>query len=127
MTDTRLSRESDGFRGAVRELVEGVLEPLADRTDEEARFDIEALEETARTGLLGLVTFPIPKEHRGTGSDCLPYAIAVEEMGDARASTRLSYAAHTSLATMASGKTQKFQFREAAVERREFLETADTA
>jgi alkylation response protein AidB-like acyl-CoA dehydrogenase len=124
MTDTRLSREPDAFRGAVREFAEETLGLLADRIYKEARFNTQAFEEAPSMGLLG-VTFP---EERGdTGGIYVPYTTTVEEIGGARASTGLSYAAHTSLATMASGKTQKFQLREAAVERHEFLETADTA
>jgi len=125
MTDTRLSREPDAFRGAAREFAEETLGPLADRIYKEARFNAEAFEETPSMGLLG-VTFP---EERGdTGGIYVPYTTTVEEIGGARASTGLSYAAHnTSPAITASGKSQRFELRETAAERHELPETADTA
>ncbi|MBV9453181.1 MAG: acyl-CoA dehydrogenase family protein, partial [Rubrobacter sp.] len=98
MTDTcrarKLSRDPDVFREEVRGFADESLTPVADRTDREARFNVEAFEEMASMGLLG-VTFS--EEYGGMGGNYVLYATAVEEIGRACASSGLSYAAHISL------------------------------
>jgi alkylation response protein AidB-like acyl-CoA dehydrogenase len=98
MTDTRrtreLSRDPESLRRAVREFAGERLRPLADRTDEEARFNAEAFRDMAEMGLLGVI---FPEEYGGMGGSYVLYAAAVEEIGRACASTGLSYAAHVSL------------------------------
>jgi len=90
----RLSRDPEEFRKEVREFAEEMLEPLAGRTDGEARFNAAAFEQMAEMGLLGVI---FPEENGGMGGDYICYATAVEEIGRACASTGLSYAAHVSL------------------------------
>ena len=75
---------------AVREV-----EPLAAIIDEEERPPYENIEKLKEAGFFGI---PIPKEYGGEGGDYLGYAMAVEELSKACASTGVIISAHTSLA-----------------------------
>ena len=78
-----------------KDIAAGIVEPLAQKTDEEARFPEEALAALARAGLMGL---PYPKEAGGAGSTYREYIEGVEILARACASTAVCYATHVALA-----------------------------
>jgi len=80
----------------VRELAQGTVEPLAERTDREHRFPEEAVRAAAEAGLLGVL---IPREYGGAGLDALAFAICIEELAQACASTAVIVDVHTSVGT----------------------------
>ncbi len=78
-------------RAEVRQIVEDVIRPNADRTDHEGIYPRENLSALARAGYAGVL---IPKEYGGLGLDHVAFAIAAEEIGRACASTALVYVMH---------------------------------
>jgi alkylation response protein AidB-like acyl-CoA dehydrogenase len=78
-------------RAEVRQIVEDVIRPNAERTDREGIFPRENLRALARAGYAGVL---IPKEYGGLGLDHVAFAIAAEEIGRACASTALVYVMH---------------------------------
>ncbi len=92
-----LDEEHSLFRRMVRDFVEQEIVPRAGETDEESRFPREIIDSMAPLGLLGI---PVPEEYGGAGADLLSYMIAMEEVAAGCASTALTLAAHTSLATL---------------------------
>ncbi|WP_338981293.1 acyl-CoA dehydrogenase [Fusobacterium nucleatum] len=84
------------FRQMIREFVENEVKPIAAEVDEEERFPIETVEKMAKIGIMAI---PIPKEYGGAGGDNLMYAMAVEELSKACATTGVIVSAHTSLGT----------------------------
>src|SRR5262245_32340809 len=95
--DDELTGERSLFREMVRDFAAGEIAPRAGAFDEEARFPAEVLQAMGPLGLLGI---PIPEAYGGAGADLLDYMVAMEEISAACASTGLTLAAHTSLATM---------------------------
>lgn len=77
-----------------RKFAEVEVKPLAEEVDEEERFPVETVEKLKRYGFLGI---PFPKEYGGQGGDNLAYAMAVEELSKACATTGVIVSAHTSL------------------------------
>ncbi|CAN2325783.1 Acyl-CoA dehydrogenase related to the alkylation response protein AidB [Fusobacterium sp. oral taxon C10] len=84
------------FRQMIREFVENEVKPIAAEVDEEERFPVETVKKMAKIGIMGI---PIPKEYGGAGGDNLMYAMAVEELSKACATTGVIVSAHTSLGT----------------------------
>ena len=84
------------FRQMIREFVENEVKPIAAEVDEDERFPMETVEKMAKIGIMGI---PIPKEYGGAGGDNLMYAMAVEELSKACATTGVIVSAHTSLGT----------------------------
>ena len=84
------------FRQMIREFVENEVKPIAAEVDEEERFPMETVEKMAKIRIMGI---PIPKEYGGAGGDNLMYAMAVEELSKACATTGVIVSAHTSLGT----------------------------
>ncbi|ADO82067.1 acyl-CoA dehydrogenase [Ilyobacter polytropus] len=82
------------FRQMIREFVENEVKPIAAEIDEEERFPIETVKKMNEIGLMGI---PVPKEYGGAGGDNLMYAMAVEELSKACATTGVIVSAHTSL------------------------------
>jgi len=82
------------FRAAVRELAQGVVAPLAAEVDRDHRFPEEAVRAAAEAGLLGVL---IPREYGGAGLDALAFAICIEELAQACASTSVIVDVHTSV------------------------------
>src|SRR5207237_5948399 len=66
----------------------------AEETDRPGSFPYDIGEQMAGLGLLGL---PFPEEYGGAGADTVSYALAVEEIARADASTGITMAAHISL------------------------------
>ena len=84
------------FRQMRREFVEKEVKPIAAEVDENERFPMETVEKMAKIGIMGI---PIPKQYGGAGGDNLMYAMAVEELSKACATTGVIVSAHTSLGT----------------------------
>ena len=92
--DLELTQEQKLIKEAVRDFAKNEIAPKAEALDTTGRFPIETFE---RMGELGFMGIPISKQYGGAGADTISYAIAVEEVGRACASTGLSYAAAVSL------------------------------
>lgn len=82
------------FRAAVRELAQGTVLPLAAEVDLQHRFPEEAVRAAAEAGLLGIL---IPREYGGAGLDALAFALCIEELAQACASTSVVVDVHTSV------------------------------
>lgn len=89
-----LTNEQSMIRNMVREFAEGEIAPGAEARDKSGEFPIEIIEKMADLDLMGL---PFPEQYGGAGGDTVSYAIAVEEVSRACASTGITYAAHISL------------------------------
>ena len=92
--DLELAPEHTAFRSAVRELAQGVARPLAAEVDRDHRFPVEAVKAAAEAGLMGVL---IPREYGGAGLDALAFAICIEELAQACASTSVIVDVHTSV------------------------------
>ncbi|MDK2562204.1 acyl-CoA dehydrogenase [Romboutsia sedimentorum] len=77
-----------------REFTQNEVAPIAHEIDEEEKFPYETVEKMGKYGFLGI---PFPKEYGGEGGDYLGYAMAVEELSKACATTGVIVSAHTSL------------------------------
>ncbi len=80
-------------RGMVREFAEKEVKTLAEKTDQEARFPSETLDKMAQLQILGLLA---PADTGGAGVDTVTYAIVIEELARACASTAFVVEAHNS-------------------------------
>jgi acyl-CoA dehydrogenase len=94
--DLELSPQHQTFREAVREIAQGVVRPLAEEVDREHRFPAEAIAAATESGLMGVL---IPREYGGAGLDALAFAICIEELAQACASTAVIVDVHTSVGT----------------------------
>ena len=92
--DLDLAPQHEAFRASVRELAQGVVEPLAAEVDLTHRFPEEAVSAAAAAGLMGVL---IPREYGGAGLDALAFAICIEELAQACASTSVIVDVHTSV------------------------------
>ncbi|HLQ15534.1 MAG TPA: acyl-CoA dehydrogenase family protein [Candidatus Eisenbacteria bacterium] len=92
--DLELAPAHATFRAAVRELAQGTVLPLAAEVDRLHRFPEEAVRAAAEAGLLGIL---IPREYGGAGLDALAFAICIEELAQACASTSVIVDVHTSV------------------------------
>jgi alkylation response protein AidB-like acyl-CoA dehydrogenase len=93
--DFELTDEQKLWRGMVHDFAEKELKPRARETDEQARFNWEAVKKMGPLGLLGL---NVPEAYGGAEVDAVSAAIAIEELGWACGSTALAIAAHNGLA-----------------------------
>ena len=94
--DFELTDEQQLIRDAVREFAEAEVTPIAAELDRDHRFPRELMPKLAEMNLMGM---PYPEKAGGAGADYVSYAIAVEELSRACASTGVIVSAHTSLAT----------------------------
>lgn len=94
--DFQLNEGQELIRRTVREFAEKELAPVATELDREEKFPAEIIEKMARLDLFAL---PFSEDYGGTGDGYLAYAIAVEEISRACASTGITYAAHCSIGT----------------------------
>ena len=89
-----LSDEQKMIHKVVRDFAEKEIKPVAADLDHKGEFPVEILKQMGEMGLFGL---PFAEEWGGSGSGYLSYAIAVEEVSRACASTGITYAAHCSI------------------------------
>ncbi|MEN6484243.1 MAG: acyl-CoA dehydrogenase [Syntrophobacteraceae bacterium] len=93
--DFNLTEEHRLIRAGVREFCEKYVDPIAEMTDDEAKFPADNIRKLAEQDWLGI---PYPQQYGGAGSDYLSYAIVVEELSRACAATGFTLEVHTSLA-----------------------------
>lgn len=89
-----LSKEHTMLREMYRKFAEQEVKPLAKEIDEEERFPEETVVKMKKAGFMGI---PFPKALGGEGGDNLGYAMAVEELSRACATTGVVLSAHVSL------------------------------
>lgn len=92
--DFKLNDEQQLLQKMFREFVDKEIRPIAASLDEEERFPTELIPMMGEMGLFGI---PFPEEYGGGGMGQLEYAMAVEEVSKACASTSVTISAHTSL------------------------------
>jgi len=93
--DFELSQDHKVLQSSVRDFVEKEVKPLAIQIDENHKIPDELVQKMSALGLLGSY---LPEEFGGAGLDILSYAIVVEEVSKACASSGVLISAHTSLA-----------------------------
>ncbi len=93
--DFELSQDHKVLQSSVRDFVEKEVKPLAIQIDEKHAIPNELVQKISALGLLGSY---LPEAYGGAGLDILSYAIVVEEVSKACASTGILISAHTSLA-----------------------------
>jgi short-chain 2-methylacyl-CoA dehydrogenase len=89
-----LTDEQRLIQQTVREFARAEVAPAAEEMDRSHAFPYRLVEGMAALGLLGL---PWPEQYGGAGGDTVSYALAVEEISRADASTGITLAAHVSL------------------------------
>ena len=94
--DLELAPEHASFRDAVREVAQEVVRTHAAEVDRDHRFPSESVAAAVEAGLLGVL---IPREYGGAGLDALAFAICIEELAQACASTAVIVDVHTSVGT----------------------------
>ena len=82
--DLELAPEHASLRAAVRELAQGSVLPHAAEVDRDHRFPEASVDAVKEAGLMGVL---IPREYGGAGLDALAFAICIEELAQACAST----------------------------------------
>jgi alkylation response protein AidB-like acyl-CoA dehydrogenase len=92
--DLELAAEHATFRAAVRELAQGVVQPVAAEVDRDHRFPKEAVKAASEAGLLGVL---IPRKYGGAGLDAIAFAVCIEEIAQACASTAVIVDVHNSV------------------------------
>jgi alkylation response protein AidB-like acyl-CoA dehydrogenase len=92
--DLEIAPQHATFRAVVRELAQGTVLPLAAEVDRDHRFPEEAVRAASEAGLMGVL---IPREYGGAGLDALAFAICIEELAQACASTSVIVDVHTSV------------------------------
>ncbi len=93
--DFELSQDQKMLQSSLRDFVQNEVRPLAARIDEQHHIPEELVDKIRQLGLLGSY---IPEAYGGSALDILSYAIVVEEVSKACASTGILISAHTSLA-----------------------------
>jgi len=88
------TEENANLRKLVREFAEKKIAPTAAERDEKEFFSRPLINELGRQGFLGI---PYPEQYGGAGMDFVAYAIGVEEISRACASTGITVSVHTSL------------------------------
>lgn len=89
-----LTDEQKMIRDMARDFAERAIKPIAAQLDEEARFPSELVSQMAALGLMGVA---VPEEWGGSGMDNMCYAIAMEEIAVACASTAVTMSVNNSL------------------------------
>jgi len=91
-----LTEEQQLLRDSLRDFADREIAPRAAKYDDAGEFPWENVQKMRELGLFGMI---FPPEYGGSGLDTLSYAIAVEEISRACASTGITLAAHVSLGT----------------------------
>lgn len=92
--DFSFTSEQEAIRQTCREFAQEVIAPRAAEMDRTSAFPYDIVARMAELGLMGL---PFPEQYGGAGGDTISYALAVEEISRADASTGITMAAHISL------------------------------
>jgi alkylation response protein AidB-like acyl-CoA dehydrogenase len=91
-----LTEEQDLLRTTLRDFARNEIAPRAAKYDEANEFPWDNVHKMRELGLFGMI---FPQEYGGSGLDTLSYALAIEEISRACASTGITLAAHVSLGT----------------------------
>ncbi|WP_139490491.1 acyl-CoA dehydrogenase [Brevibacillus dissolubilis] len=89
-----LNQEQTMLKKMIREFADEVVAPEADERDRTKQFPTDIFKQMAELELLGL---PFPEQYGGAGGDYISFAMVVEELSRACASTGITYSAHISL------------------------------
>lgn len=89
-----LTEEQRMVQQAARDFAKSEVEPLARKVDEEHYFPEELMPKLSELGFLGV---NVPEDYSGSGLDYLSYALIIEELARACASTSVIVSAHNSL------------------------------
>ena len=92
--DLTLTEEQRLVQQTARELAEREVAPLARELDKTGRWPAELVQ---RLGELGMMGVAVPEEHGGAGADNVAYALAMEEISAACASTGVIMSVNNSL------------------------------
>ena len=92
--DLGLSEEQLLLQRTVREFADSEVKPLAKEIDETGHFPRETFRKAAELGLTGVA---VPEEYGGAGMDHISYAIVIEEISRACASTGVILSVQNSL------------------------------
>ncbi len=92
--DFRLTEEQQMMREMARRFAEERVKPGAAERDRTHEFPVELLKECAELGFMGVA---IPEEYGGAGMDYISYAIMIEEISRACASTGVILSVNNSL------------------------------
>ncbi len=84
-------KKHEFVRKTVREFTQKEVAPLAAEIDRNHRFPYETVKKMADLGLMGI---PFPTEYEGAGGDYMSYAITIEEISKACATTSVIICAH---------------------------------
>src|SRR5471032_267368 len=90
----KLTEEQALIKETVREMAQAEFAPKAAEVDRNHRFPRENWDLLGSLDLCGL---PFPEQYGGAGLDNVSYAIVVEELANACATTAVLYSAHISL------------------------------
>jgi alkylation response protein AidB-like acyl-CoA dehydrogenase len=90
----QLTEEHLMIQETARKFAESELTPIAEEIDRTMDYPVEMFKKMGEIGFMGLT---VPAEYGGTGTDTVSYAITIEELSRACASTGLGVAAHNSL------------------------------
>ena len=93
--DFKPTEEHQLIRQSVREFCDKYVSPIAEEVDRYQRYPEEVIKKIAEQDLMGIY---FPAEYGGAGADVMSYAIVMEELARACASTSVVVGAHTSLA-----------------------------
>lgn len=86
--DVELTDEHKMLRDMVRKFADNEILPVAEKDENEHRFQRELVNQMAELGLFGC---PVPEEYGGNGMGYLAHAIATEEIGRASGSLRVAF------------------------------------
>lgn len=89
-----LTKEQAMIRKLIRDFTQEEVAPEADERDRTGMFPKEIFTKLAALGIMGL---PFPEQYGGGEADTISFAIVVEELSKACASTGITYSAHISL------------------------------
>lgn len=89
-----LTKEQEMVRVTVNSFAQNEVAPLAAEIDLTGEFPADNVKKMSKYGFMGV---PFPKKYGGAGGDNVSYAITVEELSRACASTGVICSAHTSL------------------------------
>jgi butyryl-CoA dehydrogenase len=92
--DLNLSPEQEMMRKMVRDFAQREVAPIAAEIDDKGIVPFENIRKMAQLGLLGLT---VSEKYDGSGADAISYAIAIEELAKACASTAIILAVQNSL------------------------------
>src|ERR1700730_278381 len=94
--DLELTDAQRSARDTARRFAREKLERWGVEADRTHRYPAEAIAELSKLGMLGVF---IPEQYGGSGLDIVSYALVIEELAVACASTAVIVSAHSSLAS----------------------------